>query len=131
MPRKSRTMDVRARLQFNSTQEGDCWIWKGKTTGKTKSYGEIWYQGKGVRIGRLICHLYHGADLNDNSWTANHTRECTSSLCWNPKHLYVGTQSQNVQDQIAKGTFKNGSRNLNGGKDFNKEEWMKSRHGEK
>jgi len=36
---------------------------------------------------------------------------CTNRDCINPDHLYVGTQKQNVQDQINAGTFVSGSKN--------------------
>lgn len=127
MPAKGQTTNVLARLEAKSYDKGDCKIWNGKTVGKTNGYGEIWYFGRSVRINRLICHIYHNADLNDDSWTANHTLECLSSLCWNPDHLYVGTTQQNVQDQIKKGTFRNGAQNLNGGKNFNKEANLRAR----
>jgi len=120
-------LDVITRLKIRSRQVGDCMIWHGKTTGKTNGYGSIWYKGKDVRIGRLICHLYHGADLNDSSWVAAHKPECTSSLCWIPEHLYPTSPHQNVQDQIAAGTFKDGRANLNGGENYNKEKADKNR----
>lgn len=125
MPSKETSVTIR--LWLKTKKDGDCRIWTGKTVGKTNGYGEIWYKGKGIRIGRLICHLYHGANLDDNNWTANHIIECKSSLCWNPEHLYVGTQHQNVQDQIKKGTFSYGTQNLNGGSNFNKDEWLRSK----
>ena len=128
MPSKGQETDVISRLEAKSIEKGDCKIWYGKTVGKTNGYGEIWYKGKGVRINRLICHLFHGADLDDNSWTANHIIECKSSLCWTPEHLYVGTQYQNVQDQIKKGTFHYGTENLNGGSKFDKEEYLRRKN---
>jgi hypothetical protein len=36
---------------------------------------------------------------------------CSNRHCVSPKHLYVGTQKQNVQDQINAGTFVHGSKN--------------------
>lgn len=97
-------IDILTRLERNSYKQADCKIWLGKKN-REGGYGYIKFEGKHVLIGRLICFLYHGADLNDKTWTANHVNECTSSLCWNPEHLYVGTQLQNVRDSIDKGTF--------------------------
>ena len=112
MPRAGQETDVFRRLQDKSYPKGDCNIWSGKTVGKTQSYGCIWYKGRMVRIGRLVCHLTYGVDIDDQSWTANHKPECTSSLCWNPDHLYVGTTAQNIQDQLKAGTFHYGTANL-------------------
>ncbi len=111
MPKLDQTIDVIERIKKKTIYQGDCWIFTGKKTGK--GYGNIWYNGITIRIGRLICHLYHGADFHKLNWTANHINECTSKACWNPAHLYVGTQFQNVRDSIDKGTFHYGTKNLN------------------
>lgn len=124
MPSKGQTTDIMYRLWKKTVKEGDCCIWTGKIVrsghGIGKEYGCIWYEGKTVRIGRLICHLISGADMDDNTWTANHKPECKSSLCWNPTHLYIGTQADNVRDSIKAGTFNYGTNNLNGGSNYNK-----------
>jgi len=125
MPAKGQETDVIARLTAKTVYEGECWLFTGKLTGK--GYGNIWYQGKMVRIGRLICHLIGGMDLDDQSWVAAHRPICSNKNCWNPAHLYPTTQEQNVQDQINAGTFYYGTENLNGGENFNKENWMKNR----
>lgn len=36
----------------------------------------------------------------------NHT--CDNRLCLNPRHLYVGTQRENVADRVARGGYDNG-----------------------
>ena len=128
MPSKGQESDIIGRLWGKSVKHGECNLWLGKVVGH--GYGEIWYKGKGVRINRLICHIFHGADLDDKSWVGAHKPECPHRNCWNPDHLYVTTQYQNVQDQIARGNFVDGSRNLNGGENFNKEKWLKSKRGE-
>ncbi len=119
MPAKGQTEDVIVRLQRKTRNEGECWVFTGNLVGR--GYGKIWYNGKSERLNRLICHLWYGADLRNQDWTANHTDECTNNACWNPKHLYVGTQYQNVQDQIRTGRFHYGSKNLNGGENYDKE----------
>lgn len=111
MPAKGQTVDVIKRIKAKTIYQGDCWLFTGKKTGR--GYGNIWYNGKGIRIGRLICHLYHGADLNILWWTANHIDDCPNKNCWNPEHLYVGDPQMNVIDSIRKGTFYYGTGNLN------------------
>lgn len=116
MPRLGQTIDVIERIKAKTIIEDGCFRFTGKKTGR--GYGNIWYNGKMVRIGRLICHLYHNSDLEDHSWVACHSNECKFTDCWNPMHLRPDTQFNNVQDQIAKGTFYYGTNNLNvkGGK---------------
>jgi hypothetical protein len=117
--------DFLERLIEKTVEEGDCWRYTGKLVGK--GYGEIWYQGKGRRLNRIIAHIYHGLPL-DSELNANHTRNCRFNNCWRPEHIYIGTQQENVDDQIAMGRFNYGSNNINGGSNFNKENWLGKRH---
>lgn len=112
MPRFNQTTDVIERIKAKTIYEGDCWRFTGKKTGR--GYGNIWYHGRMVRIGRLICHLFHNKELKDSSWVACHKDECRFHDCWNPDHLYPGTQQQNVNDQIRLGKFSYGTKNLLG-----------------
>jgi hypothetical protein len=119
MPHKGQETDVIDRIVKKTIYEGECWLFQGKLTGA--GYGNIWYKGKMVRIGRLMCHLFHGKDLDDQSWVAAHKTECPCLNCWNPEHLYPTTVEENVREQIQRGTFHYGDDNLNGGSNYNKE----------
>jgi|SRR5438876_9142899 len=112
MSRPGKTTDVVKRIKAKTIYEGECWRFTGKKAGR--GYGCIWYKGRTVRIGRLICHLFHNANLKDSSWVACHTDECKFNDCWNPEHLKVGTQQENVNDQIRLGRFSYGTKNLLG-----------------
>jgi hypothetical protein len=112
MPRFGQTTNVIERIKAKTIYEGDCWRFIGKKTGR--GYGGIWYQGRTVRIIRLICHLFKGKDLKDSSWVARHTDECKFYDCWNPDHIQPGTQQENVNDQIRNGKFSYGTKNLLG-----------------
>lgn len=77
--------------------EDECWLWK---RGKAKN-------GYGIFVHRRICYVttrimyyhIHGIDPGDKD--VCHT--CDAPGCCNPKHLWLGTQSQNMQDCINKG----------------------------
>ncbi len=113
MAKLGESSDVIARIKAKTIYDGDCWIFTGKTSGK--GYGCIWYEQKTVRINRLIAHLYHGMDLDDPIHQGNHKPECRYKSCWNPDHIYVGSQRENVKDSIEKGTFHYGTSNLKNG----------------
>src|SRR5690349_5153935 len=100
------------RLQEKTVIEGECWRYTGKQVGH--GYGEIWFEGKGRRLNRVIAHLFHSMPL-DSELNANHIRDCAFNNCWRPEHIYVGTQAENVQDQIETNRFHYGSQNINGG----------------
>lgn len=110
--RKGTRIDIMKRIRAKTRIEGEHWRFTGKKIGR--GYGCIWYEGKTIRLGRLICHLYFNADLNDDSWEACHKDICRYQDCWNPDHLYVGTHYQNIKDQIRNNRFHFGTENLLG-----------------
>lgn len=91
------------RLGKRSIIQDNHFLWKGKRN--HLGYGEISYHNRTVRIGRIICHIFHGLELNDKVMQANHTFDCRFRACWNPKHLYVGTHSDNMIDAFKAGTL--------------------------
>ena len=87
------------RIQRQTILVGDCKIFTGKTK-TSNGYGQMRYKGKTEFVHRVVAHLYFGLDLNNPRQLALHKPECTSCACWNPEHLYVGTQKQNHRDRI-------------------------------
>lgn len=87
----------------------ECWLWRGP---KKRSYSRTWYgvfnlQGKKHSAHRYSWELVNGSV--PEGLNVNHREQvCTSSLCVNPNHLYVGTQADNVRDMIQVGTFNAG-----------------------
>ena len=81
-----------------------CWLHQGAKNNAGHVQIEIFR--KSYYIHRLSAYIYLDYDLNlygiDNL-QVNHKLECPNKNCWNPEHIYIGTQQENVQD-----TFKNG-----------------------
>ena len=75
-----------------------CWLWTG-TQQRNSSYGQFWRKGKLVRPHRFAYEYFVGPI--PDGLTIDHL--CGVPLCVNPKHLFTGTQSDNVKDMIAKG----------------------------
>jgi HNH endonuclease len=87
------------------TVDGDCLRWNGC---KDKDgYGLSAIRGKKMPAHRAHYILTHG-ELTSNEYVLH---KCSNRDCINIDHLYVGTQQQNVQDQIKSGTFVFGSKN--------------------
>lgn len=73
-----------------------CWVWRGR---KLRGYGKFDYDSKTVfahrfsyeqnfgkaPIGKCVCH------------------SCDNPSCVNPRHLWIGTNQDNVNDKVKKG----------------------------
>lgn len=89
----------------------DCWIWQGATN--SKGYGSIGNTGWAKKFNtysthRLSYKVFNG-EIPENMLVC-HT--CNVPSCVNPKHLYVGTNEDNIRDRIIAGSSK-GERNPN------------------
>jgi len=110
---------VLERIKEKTIFEGNCWRYTGKKVGK--GYGSITYRNKTVRLNRFIAYVFYDLPIDAYLYSnqqANHKSECQFKDCWNPEHIYVGTQKDNVRDAIASGKHHFGTTNLNGGLNF-------------
>lgn len=76
-----------------------CWEWT-KSRGE-KGYGQIWVVDKFVRVPRAAYELYIGP-IPDG---LNVCHKCDNPPCFNPDHLFAGTQSDNIKDCVEKGRW--------------------------
>lgn len=86
---------------YKKVNYNGCWIWPFNKS--EKGYGLTNIDGKVYRVHRLSAFAYLGLNLDDKSQKSLH--KCDNPSCWNPDHLFVGTQLDNMRDAIAKGTF--------------------------
>lgn len=83
-----------------------CWPWQGGTSGKS-GHGRIATEGhKALLTHRLAYELEVGHI--PTGMCVLHT--CDNPLCCNPKHLWIGTQLDNIADRHAKGRDAKGTR---------------------
>ena len=74
-----------------SKLENGCWQWIANTNGR---YGKLKVNKKFINV-HVISYLLHKGEINNKF--VLHT--CDNSLCVNPDHLYLGTNSDNQKDR--------------------------------
>ena len=89
---------IKVRLLKHTVVVDGHWLWVGGDNGI--GYGLAWVEDRLYCVSRLSAYLFLGLDLKSDL-QANHKDDiCNYTNCWNPEHLYVGTQSKNWSDVI-------------------------------
>ena len=91
------------RLWKQTIQESATKCWLPQIFVNKLGYACIYYHGINMLVHRFSAHVFHGLDLKSDL-QANHKRECPNRHCWNPDHIYVGNQKENMQDAVIAGT---------------------------
>ena len=81
-----------------------CWPWKGAIL--QNGYGMAHFCGKPKLAHRLAYELTNGSFPHD----LNILHSCDNPSCCNPKHLFIGTQRDNMADMVRKGRSLRGER---------------------
>lgn len=84
----------------------NCWLWHGGRKDKNQEYGCISFNFTQMAIHRVSAHLFLGMLLGDKNQQALHKNTCPNKNCWNPDHLYIGNDANNVRDSIEAGTHR-------------------------
>lgn len=72
--------------------DDECWDWKGSTN--RYGYGRMRIRGRLYYVHRIVWELFYGP-IPEGKLVLH---KCDNSLCVNPNHLYIGTQSDNMSD---------------------------------
>lgn len=85
--------------------EDECWLWTGNKS--PFGYGEMEVAGTTYRAHRLVYELANNVPLpriskfSADSQIVMHS--CDNPGCCNPKHLFLGSPKQNIDDMVRKG----------------------------
>lgn len=78
--------------KVNVKSEEECWIWVASI--RNSGYGRMWLNGRNPSAHRISWVIYNGHIKSGLSVL----HRCNNKLCVNPKHLYLGTQTDNNAD---------------------------------
>jgi transposase len=95
---------------FNKVKylDNGCHIWFGCSyTNKGKTYGYFNFYGKIVTAHRFAWIMANAKDIPKGLCICHH---CDNGLCVNPKHLFLGTQKDNVLDMVNKERYGNSAK---------------------
>lgn len=90
----------------------ECWPWAGRVS--EQGYGVFDYQGRPQIASRISYWLATGVEPGD----LDVCHSCDNPPCVNPKHLWLGTASDNMKDASSKGRV-TGAINPRKGRDVN------------
>lgn len=62
-------------------------------------YAMFYYNGKNIRLHRVTMSAKYQVDYFDYSNSPRHSAGCSKD-CFNPDHINIGTQKDNMQDRI-------------------------------
>lgn len=90
-------MSAQKRLLRKVKKSSGCWLWQGATD--TYGYGNIYCDGSYWKAHRLSYAIFI-SDIPDGFCVLH---KCDTPACVNPKHLFVGTRQDNMDDMYTKG----------------------------
>lgn len=77
--------------------DSDCWILKRNHV----KYPCIKIDGINIQISRIVLKIYKNIEIKEQA-----LHKCDNPRCWNPEHIFDGTQSDNIIDSYNKGRSK-------------------------
>ena len=74
-----------------------CWVWQGNRGGR--GYGKIWINGKRLSVSRAAAVVFSNFDPASPLKICH---RCDNPPCFNPEHLFQGTDYDNTMDSVRK-----------------------------
>lgn len=74
-----------------------CWEWQACKT--SDRYGQIW-MGHKIDLAHRVSWEIENGEIPNGLWVLH---ECDNPACVNPKHLFLGTNQDNIIDKVNKG----------------------------
>jgi len=87
---------------FDLDEATGCWNWKGAKD--ADGYGVMMFRGKRQKVHRIAAFLWLGLDKSPELYALH---RCDNPSCFNPKHLFLGTNTDNMLDASSKKRLRN------------------------
>lgn len=89
---------------FERPDETSCWEWQSSFNG---NYGTFSLPRRGKRLAHRASYQLYVGQIPDGLFVLH---ECDNPPCVNPRHLFLGTQLDNIRDMVNKGRLVVGKR---------------------
>ena len=100
-PHPTWSLDQWIDYNIDSTAGPDeCWPWKGSLNRKKHGYGRVDWKGENILVHRHIWERENGRRLRKDERALH---RCDNPICCNGRHIFNGTQADNIADMFAKG----------------------------
>ena len=102
--RRTRSLEDRFWEKVDVRGRNECWLW---TASLQNGYGQIGIKGQRSpgKAHRVSWELHHG--VIPEGLEVLHT--CDNPRCVNPRHLFLGSQTDNLEDMTGKGRRRQGN----------------------
>lgn len=100
------TLQDERRFWKKVEQGPNCWTWKGSFY--PEGYGQFWVNSQGRSVGaHRVSYQIQFKDLKPKLFVCH---SCDNKKCVNPKHLWLGTWRDNIDDMLNKNRNAKGSK---------------------
>jgi hypothetical protein len=88
-----KSIQERFEEKFSVSPDSDCWIWNASKN--SKGYGTFSFEKRGTEGAHRASWLIYRGEIPKSMYVLHH---CDHAYCVNPDHLFLGTNSDNMQD---------------------------------